>query len=123
GAVHHHLVRHHARTRIGLVLESGAAREVHHFATLVGYGADAINPYLAFEALMRLREADPTFEDTKPQKIVDLFIKAANKGVLKVMSKMGISTLASYKGAQIFEAVGLRDEVVDRAFVGTASRL
>jgi len=123
GAVHHHLVRRHSRTKIGLILESGEAREVQHFACLIGYGADAINPYLAFEALMQIKAADPTFEDTGPQKVVDLFIKAANKGVLKVMSKMGISTIASYKGAQIFEAIGLKSEVVDRAFAGTASRL
>ncbi|MCC7145723.1 MAG: glutamate synthase large subunit [Phycisphaeraceae bacterium] len=121
GAVHHHLVRTARRTRIGLVLESGEAREVHHFCLLFGYGADAINPYVAFEAIFQARrDGLLALEDLHA---VLHYIKAANKGILKVMSKMGISTLASYKGAQIFEALGLGADVIDRCFVGTPSRL
>jgi glutamate synthase (NADPH/NADH) large chain len=123
GAVHHHLVRHHDRTKIGLVLESGEAREVHHFTTLIGYGADAVNPYLAYEALRWMRDRDMVDRQSSFDKLVDHYIKAVNKGILKVMSKMGISTVASYKGAQIYEALGLKASVIDRAFVGTASRL
>ena len=124
GAVHHHLVRRTKRTRIGIVLETGEAREVHHHCLLIGYGADAINPYLAFEALWQascdgLVESELSDDD----KIVTAYRKGVAKGMLKVMAKMGISTLQSYKGAQIFEAVGLRDEVVDRCFAGTASRI
>ncbi len=126
GAVHHHLVRTHARTRIGLVLESGEAREVHHHCLLVGYGADAINPYLAFEALWDARQKG--YLDHAPHietddDVVAAYRKGTAKGILKVMAKMGISTLQSYKGAQIFEAVGLADDVIERAFVGTASRV
>jgi len=125
GAVHHHLVRATKRTRIGIVVESGEAREVHHHCLLVGYGADAINPYLAFESLWQARRdglLDPnTFEDD--DKVVAAYRKGVAKGMLKVMAKMGISTLQSYKGAQIFEAVGLKDDVVDRCFTGTASRI
>ncbi len=125
GAVHHHLVATHQRTRIGLVLESGEAREVHHHCLLTGYGADAINPYLAFEALWQARE-DGLLDGGKyptQESIVKAYKKAVAKGILKVMAKMGISTLQSYKGAQIFEAVGLADEIIDRCFVGTASRV
>ena len=123
--VHHHLVSTSKRTRIGLVLESGEAREVHHFCLLVGYGADAINPYLAYEALWQ-SQRDGLLEGTDfktDMEIVDAYRKAVGKGMLKVMAKMGISTLASYKGAQIFEALGLRDEVIDGTFVDTVSRL
>ena len=126
GTVHHHLVRHHARTRIGLVLETGEAREVHHHCLLIGYGADAINPYLAFEALWQARrdgyldDADHVSNDFD---VVYSYKKAVAKGMMKVMAKMGISTLQSYKGAQIFEAVGLAQEVIERAFAGTASRV
>ncbi|MEX2544330.1 MAG: glutamate synthase large subunit, partial [Phycisphaeraceae bacterium] len=123
GAVHHHLVGRHERTRIGIVLESGEAREVHHFALLFGYGADAVNPYLAYEALKWMREVGRIDGSLAPAKIVANYVKAVNKGLLKVMSKMGTSTLASYKGAQIFEAVGLNDAVVQRCFTGTASRI
>lgn len=126
GAVHHHLVRTHARTRIGLVLETGEAREVHHHCLLVGYGADAVNPYLAFEALWDARRNGYLDEATHIQDdddVVACYKKAVAKGMLKVMAKMGISTLQSYKGAQIFEAVGLATEVVDRCFAGTASRV
>ncbi len=125
GGVHHHLVHQAKRTRIGIVLETGEAREVHHHCLLVGYGADAINPYLAFESLFQARRDDLLDADefTDDDKIVAAYRKGVAKGMLKVMAKMGISTLQSYKGAQIFEALGLRDEVVDRCFAGTASRV
>ncbi len=126
GAVHHHLVRTHARTRIGVIVETGEAREVHHHCLLIGYGADAINPYLAFEALWQAR-ADGMLADAPHVKsdddVVYAYRKATAKGILKVMAKMGISTLQSYKGAQIFEAIGLANDVIDRCFVGTASRV
>ena len=121
--VHHHLVRTHSRTKIGLVVESGEAREVHHFCLLFGYGADAVNPYLAFESLMWLRHRGLLTRSISSEKITRNYIQSINKGVLKVMSKMGISTLASYKGAQIFEALGLDHTVINRSFTGTASRL
>lgn len=124
GAVHHHLVATHKRTRAGLIVETGEAREVHHHCLLIGYGADAINPYLAFEALWQARVdglLDAEFSDD--DLIVEAYCKATAKGMLKVMAKMGISTLHSYKGAQIFEAVGLGDEVINRCFVGTASQI
>ncbi len=123
GAVHHHLVKQAKRTRIGLAIETGEAREVHHHCLLIGYGADAINPYLAFEALWQARRdglMDPSLDDDK---VVAAYRKGVAKGMLKVMAKMGISTLQSYKGAQIFEALGLKDEVIDKCFVGTASRI
>ena len=123
GAVHHHLVRHELRTRIGLVLESGEAREVHHHCLLVGYGADAINPYLAFESLQQSRRDGVLSEEWSDEKLVSVYRKGVAKGMLKVMGKMGISTLQSYKGAQIFEAVGLNDEIIDCCFAGTASRI
>ena len=123
GAVHHHLVRTHQRTRIGLVVESAEAREVHHFCVLFGYGADAVNPYLAFEAIAWLRKRGTLSKSISNEKIIRNYTKSINKGVLKVMSKMGISTLASYKGAQIFEALGLDHKVIERCFAGTASRL
>jgi glutamate synthase (NADPH/NADH) large chain len=126
GSVHQHLVRDHARTRIGLVLESGEAREVHHHCLLVGYGVDAINPYLAFEALWDARargELEDAPDVHNDSDVVYNYKKAVAKGMLKVMAKMGISTLQSYKGAQIFEAVGLAAEVVEKAFTGTASRV
>jgi glutamate synthase (NADPH/NADH) large chain len=126
GAVHHHLVGEHSRTRIGIILESGEAREVHHHCLLVGYGADAINPYLAFESLWQARR-DGYLDDANhienDQDVVAAYRKGTAKGMLKVMAKMGISTLQSYKGAQIFEAVGLAEDVIQRAFVGTASRV
>ena len=123
-AVHHHLVREKKRTQVGLVIECGDAREVHHMALLVGYGAGAINPYLAFESI-----EDMIVEDLNglggmdSAKAVKNFIKASGKGVLKVMSKMGVSTVASYTGAQIFEGMGLGRELVDEYFTGTISRL
>ncbi|RMF42181.1 MAG: glutamate synthase large subunit [Planctomycetota bacterium] len=125
GCVHHHLVRNNLRTQIGIGVESGEAREVHHFCLLVGYGADAINPYLAFESLWQARRDglldEREFSDD--DKIVAAYRKGVAKGMLKVMAKMGISTLQSYKGAQIFEAVGLRDEVIDKCFTHTPSRV
>jgi glutamate synthase (NADPH/NADH) large chain len=123
GAVHHHLVAQAKRTRIGIVVETGEAREVHHHSLLIGYGADAINPYLAFEALWQAHEDGLLPPEVTDDKVVMAYRKAVAKGMLKVMAKMGISTLQSYKGAQIFEAVGLRDEVIARSFAGTASRI
>ena len=125
GAVHHHLVGTYQRTRIGIVIESGEAREVHHHCLLVGYGADAINPYVAFESLWQAQQDGllDAAEYSDIHKIVDSYKKGVAKGILKVMAKMGISTLQSYKGAQIFEAVGLADEIIDRCFAGTTSRV
>ena len=127
-AVHHHLVRTKQRTMVGLLVECGDAREVHHMALLIGYGAGAINPYLAFESIEDLIAADDGrgmhgLGGIDPTKAVRNYIKACGKGVLKVMSKMGVSTVASYTGAQIFEAVGLGDELVEQYFTGTVSRL
>ena len=121
-AVHHHLIREKTRTRVGLVLEAGDAREVHHVALLIGYGAAAVNPYLAFETIEDLI-TDGTLTGIEAPKAIGNYIKAAGKGVLKVMSKMGISTIASYTGAQVFEALGLSQELVDEYFTGTTSRL
>ena len=121
GAVHHHLIRERTRLEVGLVVESGEAREVHHHALLLGYGASAVNPYLAFETLTDLCERGML--DLAPAEAAENYVKACGKGILKVMSKMGISTVASYTGAQIFEAVGLGDELVDRYFTGSTSRL
>ena len=152
GAVHHCLVQQAKRTRVGLIVETGEAREVHHHCLLIGYGADAINPYLAFEAIWQARRdglletgdvqlgeaesgegvvhpaigLDDEVIDPVTKEDHDLaakYRKGITKGMLKVMAKMGISTLQSYKGAQIFEALGLRDEVIDRCFIGTASRI
>jgi glutamate synthase (ferredoxin) len=120
--LHHHLIRQGTRTRVGLVLESGEAREVHHFATLIGYGAGAINPYLAFETLNDLI-AQGLLLNVEPAMAEKNYIKAATKGVVKVASKIGISTIQSYRGAQIFEAIGLNSKVVDRYFTWTASRI
>ena len=120
--VHHHLVREGARTRCALVLESGDAREVHHVALLIGYGAGAVNPYLAFESLDDLIRQE-VLEGIPYARAVSYYIKGLNKGILKVMSKMGISTLQSYCGAQIFEAIGLDAPFVDRYFTSTASRI
>ncbi len=123
GAVHHHLVRQGTRTRVGIVIETGEAREVHHHCLLVGYGADAINPYLAFDVLWSLKREGTLDAKLDDEKIAKNYIKAVGKGILKVMSKMGISTLQSYKGAQIFESVGLHREVIDRCFAGTISKI
>ncbi len=123
-AVHHHLIREKTRTKVGLVVETGDAREVHHMALLVGYGAGAINPYLAFESVEDLIIQELYgLSGMDPHVAVKQYIKAAGKGVLKVMSKMGISTVASYRGAQVFEAIGLDHDLVDEYFTGTVSRI
>ena len=121
-AVHHHLIREKTRTQVGLVVECGDAREVHHMALLIGYGVTAINPYLAFETIDDLIDEGVIADISKPQAHRN-FIKACTKGVLKIMSKMGISTVASYTGAQVFEAVGLAQDLVDEFFTGTTSKL
>ena len=120
--LHHHLVRAGTRTKVGMVLESGEPREVHHFSLLLGYGVGAINPYLALESLDDMIEQG-LLTGVDHKKATKNFVKAAAKGVVKVLSKMGISTIQSYRGAQIFEAVGLNKEVVDRYFTWTASRI
>ncbi len=122
-ALHHHLIRQGSRTRVSLVLESGEARELHHFATLIGYGANAINPYLAFESIEAMilegRFEEPlNFKDAEKN-----YLKACHKGLYKIISKMGISTIQSYCGAQIFEAVGLGSELIDKYFTATPSRI
>ncbi|MFM8809876.1 MAG: glutamate synthase central domain-containing protein, partial [Chthoniobacterales bacterium] len=120
--LHHHLVANGTRTQVGLVLESGEPREVHHFALLTGYGAGAVNPYLVFESIEDIiRRQNLTGIDVS--KAIKHYVKAAVKGIVKTMSKMGISTIQSYRGAQIFEAVGLNSEVVDTYFKWTASRI
>ncbi len=121
-AVHHHLIREKTRTKVGLVVESGEVREVHHVALLIGFGAAAVNPYLAMESAEDLVRQG-VITGITPEKAVANLIKALGKGVLKVMSKMGISTIASYTGAQVFEAIGLSREIVDEYFTGLTSRL
>jgi glutamate synthase (NADPH/NADH) large chain len=121
-AVHHHLIREKTRTMVGLVVEAGDVREVHHVALLIGYGAAAVNPYLAMESVEDLVRSG-AIEGVTAEQAVKNLIKALGKGVLKVMSKMGISTVASYRGAQVFEALGLSQELVDRYFTGTVSQL
>lgn len=123
GAVHQHLVRNELRTRIGIVVETGEAREVHHHCLLTGYGADAINPYLAFQSLRLSREEGLLDDKYTDEKIVSAYKTGVAKGMLKVLAKMGISTLQSYKGAQIFEAVGLDSGPIDLCFTGTPSRI
>ncbi len=121
-AIHHHLVREKTRTQVGLVVEAGDVREVHHVALLIGYGAAGVNPYLAIESVEDLARSG-VYVDIEPEKAVANVIKSLGKGVLKVMSKMGISTVASYTGAQIFEALGLSRDLVDQYFTGTTSKL
>ncbi len=121
--VHHHLVREGTRTRVGLVVETGEAREIHHFCLLIGYGAGAINPYLAFETYQDLVERKVLPPELDYHEVEKRFIKATNKAILKVIAKMGISTIQSYRGAQIFEAVGVAKEVIDRYFTWTVSRI
>jgi len=123
GTVHHHLVRHEERARIGLLVESGEAREVHHFCLLIGFGADAVNPYLALYALRHARLEGKLSDDWDDDRIVHAYRSGVAHGMLKVMAKMGISTLQSYKGAQIFEALGLGKEVIELCFAGTPSRI
>ena len=122
-AVHEHLVREKSRTRVGLVVESGDAREVHHIALLIGYGASAVNPYLAFDTIDDVIANKNLLKEVSPRQARANYIKASCKGVIKIMSKMGVSTVASYTGAQIFEAVGLGREIVDEYFTGTVSRI
>ena len=121
GGVHHHLVRRGKRHLSGLAIETGEAREVHHFATLVGFGASGINPYLVFESIPDLQELGYVSRELPVQEAIDRYITAVKKGLLKVMSKMGVSTLRSYRGSQLFEAVGLSRELIDRYFTGTPS--
>lgn len=120
--VHHHLIRQGTRTKVSILLESGEPREVHHFALLLGYGVSAVNPYLAFETLDDLIRQG-MMRNITHEKAVKNFIKAGTKGVVKVLSKMGISTIQSYRGAQIFEAIGLNTEVIDQYFTWTPSRI
>ena len=122
GAVHHHLIRERTRTRVGLVVECGDAREAHHIALLIGYGAAAVNPYLALETVQDMVRRGE-LENLSAHKAAANLIKALGKGLLKIMSKMGVSTAASYTGAQIFEAIGLGGEVIETCFAGTTSRL
>ena len=122
GAVHHHLIREGTRTRAGLVVESGEPREVMHFCLLMGYGAGAINPYLAYATMIGMIR-DGQLKDVSEDEAVEHFVKAVTKSLVKVASKMGISTIQSYRGAQIFEAIGLNAEVIDRYFTWTASRI
>src|SRR6202044_3170447 len=122
GAVHHHLIREKSRTRAGLVVEAGDVRECHHVALLVGYGAAAVNPYLAVESVRDLVRRG-LLAGVSEKKAEANLLKAFGKGLLKIMSKMGVSTVASYTGAQIFEAIGIGDEVIGACFAGTSSRL
>jgi len=121
-AVHHHLVRTKQRMQVGLIVEAGDVREVHHVALLIGYGAAVVNPYLAMETVENLVR-QKRINDLTPEKAVRNLVKALGKGVLKVMSKMGVSTVASYRGAQIFEAMGISQEIIEKYFTGTVSRL
>jgi glutamate synthase (NADPH) large chain len=122
-AVHHHLMRKGYRGKVGIVVEAGDAWEVHHFATLISFGASAINPYLAFESIVDLKKQNLINPALPDEKLCKNFIKAVNEGLLKVFSKMGISTLQSYQGAQIFEALGISKEVIDKYFTTTISRI
>ena len=123
--IHHHLIENQLRTKIGIVIETGEAREVHHHCLLFGYGADAVNPYLAYESLFQSLKDGSLKDKNLPDElsIISAYKTGTKKGILKVMAKMGISTLHSYKGAQIFEAVGLSNEIIDESFPGTASRV
>ena len=122
-AVHHHLIRKGLRTSVGIVVESGEPREVHHFCCLAGYGAEAINPYLAFDTLLDMHKHGEFPKEVSEDEVVYRFIKAVGKGILKVMSKMGISTYQSYCGAQIFDAIGLSSDLVEKYFFGTATTI
>ncbi|MFI5064844.1 MAG: glutamate synthase large subunit, partial [Streptosporangiales bacterium] len=122
GAVHHHMIRERTRTRAGLIVEAGDARECHHIALLIGYGAAAVNPYVALETVQDMVRTG-ALEGVTARKAAENLIKALGKGLLKIMSKMGVSTVASYTGAQIFEAIGLGEDVVGTCFTGTTSRL
>lgn len=121
-SLHHHLIRQGTRTKVGIMLESGEPREVHHYALLLGYGVNAVNPYLAFESLKDMIKQG-MMRSVTHDKAVRNYIKAATKGVVKILAKMGISTVQSYRGAQIFEAIGLRSDFIDKYFTWTASRI
>ncbi|KAL1306530.1 hypothetical protein AAFC00_005221 [Neodothiora populina] len=123
GMVHHHLVRNKWRSQVALVVDTAEAREVHHMCVLIGYGADAICPYLAIECIMKMNREGLIRKKLSHDQLIDNYKHSVDGGILKVMSKMGISTLSSYKGAQIFEALGIDDTVVDRCFTGTATRI
>ena len=122
GSVHHHLIREGKRMQVSLIAEAGDPREEHHFAVLLGYGADAINPYLAFSTIAQLA-AQNEFEDLSAAEALQNYKATVEKGILKIMAKMGISTVSSYRGAQIFEAIGINTAVIERCFTGTPSRL
>ena len=122
GAVHHHLIREGKRMRVSLIAETGDAREEHHFAVLIGYGAAAVNPYLTFSTIVQLAE-DDELTGLTATKAVETYKSTVEKGILKIMAKMGISTVSSYRGAQIFEALGINTTVIDKCFTGTTSRL
>ena len=123
GAVHHHLIRRGLRAKCGIVVETGDARETHHFATLIGYGANAVNPYLVTETIVDLQRRKKLDADTPVNELFDNYRKGVNMGLLKIFSKMGISTLQSYHGAQIFEALGISKSVVEKYFTGTVTRI
>ncbi|KAI9749987.1 MAG: glutamate synthase [NADH] [Chaenotheca gracillima] len=123
GLVHHHLVRNKWRSQAALVIETAEAREVHHMCVLVGYGADAVSPYLAMECILKMNHEKLIRKELSDEAVIENYKYSCDGGILKVMSKMGISTLQSYKGAQIFEALGVDDTVVDRCFTGTATRI
>jgi glutamate synthase (NADH) len=123
GAVHHHLVRNRLRSKVALVVETGEAREVHHMCVLVGYGADAICPYLSMEILLKMNRDGLIKKKLSDRDLIENYKHSCDGGILKVMSKMGISTLQSYKGAQIFEALGIDDSVIEKCFAGTVSRI
>ena len=123
GAVHHHLIRSGLRTQTSLVVEAGDVRETHHFATLIGYGAHAVNPYLALESIADIRNRGLLHHEAEEEKLYKRYTKGITSGLLKIFSKMGISTLQSYHGAQIFEALGVSQQVVDKCFAGTATRI
>jgi glutamate synthase (NADPH/NADH) large chain/glutamate synthase (ferredoxin) len=120
--LHHHLIRKGVRTKVSLLLESGEPREVHHFAALIGYGAEGINPYLAYESIFDLVDQGEV-KTMVPKQAMEAYNRAVTEGIVKILSKMGISTIQSYRGAQIFEAIGIRKDVIDKYFTGTASRL
>ncbi|GAA3332022.1 hypothetical protein GCM10020331_090900 [Ectobacillus funiculus] len=120
--LHHHLIRNGTRSKVSIVIDSAEPREVHHFAALLGFGAEAIHPYLAFDSLQGLIEIGD-IREIRVEDAIEVYRKVATDGILKVLSKMGISTFQSYRGAQIFEAIGIDQDVVDTYFTGTASRI
>jgi glutamate synthase (NADPH/NADH) large chain len=123
GAIHHHLIKNGLRVRVGIVVEAGDVRETHHYATIIGYGGNAVNPYMVFESISTLRDMKLLPEGMSDEEAKKHYIKAVGGGLLKIFSKMGISTLQSYHGAQIFEALGIGKKVIDKCFKGTVSRI